>query len=115
MTGPISPLGSSLLRYCTPLFPATMRYLKVISKSPTTPPRQIRKVLCFSVDLPGFAGSAGVVPVSRPSFTDHSSMLPSQPVRSVPLKSCLSSALARPATASSVNAVMIDFMRGTVV
>src|SRR5205085_7015643 len=53
------------------------------SKSPTVPPVQIRKVL----PLAGF--SVVVWPVIAPSLTDHSLGLPSQPLRSLPLKMLL--------------------------
>src|SRR5947209_5426415 len=63
-----------------PELPPTSLYFNRSSKSAGLPPVQIRKVLYFS------GRSAVVVPVMAPSATVQYSVLPFQPVRSVPLK-----------------------------
>src|SRR6188474_2097870 len=88
--GPFSPGGRSLERYWMPELPTSIRYFSVSSKSPTVPSFQTRNVLCLSFVSP----SLPVLPVIAPSCTDHNFGLPSQPLRSLPLKSFLSSAAA---------------------
>src|SRR5262245_22874661 len=73
-----------------PLFPFSMRYFRVSSKSPTVPPFHTRKVLCLIL----VSASSPVLPVIAPSWTDQSLGFPSHPERSLPLKRFFSSAAA---------------------
>ena len=70
----------TLDRYCIPelLLPLTLAF-RVRSKSPTSPPFQIKKV------LPGVFLSAVVSPTMTPFSTLQKSGLPSHPERSLPL------------------------------
>src|SRR5579872_2642488 len=79
-----------------PVSPGTTLNEQRNSKSPTIPFVQIKKV--FS--LAGF--SFVVWPVMAPSLTDHKSGLPSQPVRSLPLKIFLN-----PRSDSAANAAFV--------
>src|SRR5690242_127766 len=79
--------------------------LAVSSKFFTLPPRQMRNWLYGS----GF--SSVVTPVIAPSFTDQLSGLPSQPVRSLPLKSWRSCAIDAVTAASRKNKVTIEERR----
>src|SRR5215213_5707067 len=64
-----------------PELPLSMRKLRRSSKSFTSPPRQMRKV------LPGAGVTLVVSPRTTPSLNDQSCGWPSQPVRSFPLNS----------------------------